>query len=318
MASGSLTITASDAGQRLDRFLKNRFPMIPYGAIQKWLRKGDVRINGKRAKPDARLEENDELRLPPQAMAAPPKKNEGVYTVTHADRDMVKKALVFEDEAILVLNKPAGLGAQAGDGQTRSLDRILAGIYGADNAPKLVHRLDRETTGVMVLAKTRAAAAALGEQFKGRDVSKEYLVLAVGKLAGQTSGVIDVNLAKKGPMAVAGGEGDVAQTRWKVLASGGEEENLHVILAEPLTGRMNQIRAHLAHIGLPLVGDGKYGGPQARELARRLLTPNVLYLHAWKLALSHPVTGKPCRWEAEAPPHFRALTDRFGSDTLPF
>jgi 23S rRNA-/tRNA-specific pseudouridylate synthase len=142
------------------------------------------------------------------------------------------------------------------------------------------------------------------EQFSGRDVKKTYLALCMGKLPAR-EGTVDVPLLKRGPMAVVDPTGDKAQTRWRVVRS--VRDDLHLIEAEPLTGRMNQIRAHMAHIGLPLVGDDKYGGSAARVMAQELLTPGVLYLHAWKLQLTHPMTGEPCLLEAPLPPHFASL-----------
>jgi 23S rRNA pseudouridine955/2504/2580 synthase len=309
------TVPAAAGGQRLDRYLKHLLPALPYVAVQKWLRTGQVRVNGKRAKGEVRLAGGDEIRLPP---AAAQKKGrtagEGAYQATAADRALVAGAKIFEDDAVLVLNKPAGLPAQAGGGYSRSLDRILAAIYGAGAAPKLAHRLDRETTGVMVLGKTRAAAAALGEAFRGREVRKEYLALVTGVLPGE-KGEIDLALKRAGARVVAGDDGDAARTRWRLLAS--VNERLHLLLAEPLTGRMNQLRAHLAAVGLPIIGDGKYGGPAAREAGRELHAtgPVPLYLHAWRLGLTGP-DGVAYVWVAPLPPHFERLTTRLGHATL--
>jgi 23S rRNA pseudouridine955/2504/2580 synthase len=302
-----LKIGEADDGQRLDRLLKKVLPQIPYAAIQKWLRKGDVRINGKRAKAEARVAAGDTVRLPPQTVLAGGPRTESRdsknYVATNADKKMFTDGLVYEDKQLLVFNKPAGLPAQAGGGQTRSLDRIVTALW-PSSPPKLVHRLDRETTGLIILAKNRTTAAALMTQFAGREVKKTYLALCMGKLPAQ-EGVVDAPLLKRGPMAVVSPQGDSAQTRWRLVES--IESEIHLIEAEPLTGRMNQIRAHMAHIGLPLVGDDKYGGSDAREAARALQTPNTLYLHAWKLALVHPATGEPLHLEAPLPPAFAVL-----------
>lgn len=309
------TIPASADGQRLDRYLKTTFPQVPFVAVQKLIRTGQIRVNGKRAKPDSRLASADVLRLPPQISNAPTKKSagQGGYQLTNADKHMVKQATLFEDEHLLILNKPARLAAQAGGGHSRSLDRILAAMYGPQNAPKLTHRLDRDTTGLIVLAKTRAAAAHVAEQFKNHTVDKTYLAVIEGQLPAPT-GDIHAPLKKIGEgfnvRVVVDESGDPAHTSYAVVrevtpvdeSSPSNPDNPHnpynpffLITCTPHTGRMNQLRAHLAHIGCPIVGDPKYG-PDSR-------TPDALHLHAWKLTLQHPVTAEALSLEAPLPPH---------------
>lgn len=311
-----LKVSAADDGQRLDRWLKMHDGSMSYVAIQKLLRTGRIRVNGRKCKAGMRLKEADEVQVEGGggAVANRPEGGSvrhGAYQPTRADRAMLEAAVVYEDKAMLVLNKPAGLPAQAGGGQVRSLDRILAGLYGADKAPKLVHRLDRETTGLIVSAKNRTHAAALSAQFAGRTMKKEYLAVVVGRLP-DAKGTVDAPIAKVGPYAKVAVEGDAALTTWRRLESYGAD--IHLLACVPHTGRMNQLRVHMAHIGLPMLGDDKYGGEAAKaawkELGHAGKAP--LHLHAWKLELTHPQTQERMRLEAPLPPHFAALLERGG------
>lgn len=312
-ALARLKVAEVDSGQRVDRLLKNRFAEVPYVAIQKLLRQGRVRVNGGKIKPDARVEAGDELTFPAdfgtRSTGTKTAAAQSVFTPTDADVEMVAHATVYEDKALLVLNKPAGLPAQAGGGQTRSLDRILAAIYGEEKAPKLVHRLDRETTGLIVCAKNRTTAAALSAQFAGREVQKEYLALVTGTLPG-ARGKITKPILKVGAMAKVDARGDAATSTWQQLHS--FSPTLHLISCTPHTGRMNQLRVHFAHEGFPIVGDDKYAFQQAKAAAR-LLHPKgalPLYLHAWHLNIENPLNNQKLNLTAPPPPHFQALTSQ--------
>lgn len=314
----TLAVADTDAGQRVDRLLKNRFAEVPYVAIQKLLRQGRVRLNGAKTKPDARVAAGDVLSFPADfgvrdaASSGPlrPRQNGSVFVPTDADVDMIARATLFEDRSLLVINKPAGLPAQAGGGQVRSLDRILAAIYGPEKAPKLVHRLDRETTGLIVCAKNRTMAAALSAQFSGREVEKEYLALVAGDLPG-VRGRIEKPILKTGAFAKVDARGDKALTTWRLLHSFAGEA-LHLIACTPHTGRMNQLRVHFADAGFPIVGDDKYAFEIAKAAGRALHPAGAipLYLHAWHLSIAHPQTGAPLQLTAPPPIHFAALTAR--------
>ncbi len=310
---GELKITESEDGQRLDRWLKGMFADVPYIGLQKLIRTGKVRINGTKAKADARLATADVVTYPAdfgEQDVVRGKAREGVaYQASSEDMAMLDECTVYEDDAMLVLNKPAGLPAQAGGGQVRSLDRIFDSVYG-EKAPKLVHRLDRETTGLIVCAKNRTMAAALTAQFAARETEKTYLSVVVGKLPGK-SGEITANIAKVGPFAKVDKKGDVAHTSWRWLASDGD---LHLLACVPHTGRMNQLRVHLEHIGLPMVGDDKYGNAQVKEVGKTLHASGKipLYLHAWKLVIAHPKTGEALHLEAPLPEHVAAFAARSG------
>ena len=296
-----ITISASDDGQRLDRWLKRICPTVPFIGLQKAIRTGSVRVNGRKAKMDTRLQSGDAVQLPPSPSSST--EDKPAFIATQADRAMLLNAVVYEDQQILVFNKPQGLPSQAGGGQVKSLDRLLTAVYGQQKTPKLVHRLDRETSGLIVCAKNRTTAAALGELWAGRAVTKAYLALVMAPNL-PSGGDFREAIAKAGPQAVIDKHGDTAHTRWVNLGQVGP--NLFAVLAWPKTGRMNQIRVHFAHHGWPLAGDDKYGlhlNPKA--LGKQLKTG--LALHAWKLALPHPATDKILMLEAPLPTALDAL-----------
>jgi 23S rRNA pseudouridine955/2504/2580 synthase len=316
-----LKVAVADDGQRLDRWLKNHVKTMSYVAIQKLLRTGGIKLNGRKKAGDERLKSGDEVSVWGGGELVSGRygvvasgyeqagKGHGAYQVTKADRAMIESAVVYDDKAMLVLNKPAGLPAQAGGGQVRSLDRILAGIYGEEKMPKLVHRLDRETTGLIVSGKNRTNAAALAAQFADRAMKKEYLAVVVGALPG-VKGTVDAPIAKVGPYAKVDAKGDAALTTWRRLESYGGE--LHLLACVPHTGRMNQLRVHLAHMDLPMLGDDKYGGERVKAAwkAMGMSGKAPLFLHAWKLALNHPQSGERMQLEAPLPAHFATLLER--------
>lgn len=299
-------VADKDAGQRLDRWLKALFSTVPYVAVQKMIRQGRVRVNGEKIKPDVRVVAGDSVSFPPDVEAREGRAaGQGALQVSVADVKMIEKALLFEDPWVMVLNKPAGLPAQAGGGQVRSLDRILAGMFGEEKAPKLVHRLDRETTGLMVCAKNRSTAAALSAQFAGREIEKVYLALVTGVVKGE-KGKIEKPIKKVGPIAKVAADGERAVTTWKVRAR--ISDTLTLLECTPHTGRMNQLRVHFADAGFPIVGDDKYEFARARAAGKALgVKGEPLYLHAWKLGFVHPQSGEKVAFEAPLPAHFAAL-----------
>lgn len=302
-----VSVADRDVGQRVDRLLKALFAKVPYVALQKLIRQGRVRINGVKCRPDARVALGDRVSFPPDVAREGMREGKvgGAFQASEADVRMIEKATVFEDRWVLVLNKPAGLPAQAGGGQVRSLDRILAAVYGEEKAPKLVHRLDRETTGLMVCAKNRSTAAALAEQFSGREVQKVYVALVTGVVKGD-KGRIEKPIKKVGALARVAPDGDRAVTTWKVLRR--IAPTLTLLECTPHTGRMNQLRVHFADAGHPIVGDDKYEFARAKAAAKALGAKGLpLYLHAWKLGIRHPQTGESLSFEAPWPEHFAAL-----------
>jgi len=302
----SMTADDAAAGRRLDRVLREARPDLSFAAAQKLMREGRVRVDGRRAKPDARLEPGQTVTAPPPRADAAPRKRD----VAAPDADLVAQlqaAVLRMDEAILALDKPAGIACQGGSKTRRHIAGAAPGLaFDAGEPPRLVHRLDRDTTGVLLMARNRAAAEALSEAFESRAVEKTYWAIVIGDLGKARKGVIDAPLGKRpGPggekMAVDDENGLPAETRWKVLDRG---RGCALLALTPLTGRTHQLRVHCAALGWPILGDGKYGGAAAF-----LDKPGVgdgLRLHARRLALPHPLSGRPTEFAAEPPAAFLA------------
>jgi 23S rRNA pseudouridine955/2504/2580 synthase len=302
-----LTVTEAQSGLRLDKLLGKLYPHIPFGQVKQLCRKGQIRLDGKRVKGDETVAGGQQVRLPPLFFKAAPPPDETPRVVPNPrERAILKQAVLFEDDSILVLNKPAGIPVQAGSGHTRSLDRLLAAMY-KPNAPKLTHRLDLGTSGVLLLAKDAATASRLTRAFGDREMEKVYWAVSVGQLY-DSEGVIDFSLSKKGApgreRVTIDDDGDEAETHWKRLA---HRQSYSWLELRPKTGRTHQIRAHLSALGAPLLGDFKYGdddagnGPNGKE--------KNLFLHARSLSFMHPHTGKKITVTAPAPDHFARLFD---------
>jgi 23S rRNA pseudouridine955/2504/2580 synthase len=297
-------VSPADDGQRMDRWLKRVCVGTPFVALQKAMRLRRIRLNGRQVDGDARVKAGDTVDMPDNFLSQVRKTP--AFVANAADRDALASWVVYEDRQLLVLNKPQGLPAQAGGGQVRSLDRILVSVFGPDKAPKLTHRLDRETTGVIVAAKNRTTAAAVSEAFAARDMRKAYIAWVVADRL-PAKGEMREPLAKVGPLAkvVTEGDprGDTAHTLWVRL--GEVKPGIYAVLVSPLTGRMNQIRAHFFHHGWPLVGDDKYGFQTAKPWGKMFGTG--LALHAWRLAMRHPVTDALLQLEAPVPEAWAAV-----------
>jgi len=308
-------IGADDASQRLDRWLRRACPGAPQSLLQRLLRSGQVRVDGKRAKADLRLEEGQEVRLPPQLATVHPRSSPSAQpspaTVPPKLVERLRQAVLFEDAWVMALNKPAGLAVQGGSGQRESIDRLAAGLVPEGVAtPRLVHRLDRDTSGVLLLAKTAAAARHLAGAFRDGEARKVYWALVEGTPR-RRAGRIDRPLGKEGPpgrqrMAADAREGAPAQT---LYATAARAKGVSLLAVAPLTGRTHQIRAHLAAIGNPILGDRKYG-------ATKVFTsvPASLMLHAAELAVPHPEDGTTLRVSAPAPAAFVEACRTLGID----
>jgi 23S rRNA pseudouridine955/2504/2580 synthase len=324
----TLTVAPGDGGQRLDRWFRRQFPHIPQGRIEKMCRKGEIRVDGGRVKPATRVEDGQQVRIPPlpetEAPEAPPKPR-----IADADAEMIRAAVLYRDAHIIAINKPAGLPTQGGSGVTRHVDGLTeALIFDADEKPRLVHRLDRDTSGVLLLARSRKAAEALTRAFRARDTTKIYWA-AVAGVPSPRMGTIRLGLVKA-PGHGKGGEGEKmipvpadamaategakpAVTDYAVLSALGTRTAW--VALQPITGRTHQLRAHMAAIGHPVVGDGKYGGSGQEnlgdgwgaqlggEISRKL------HLHARSISLTHPVTGKRLTITAPLPPHMQRTWD---------
>ncbi len=315
-------VTEEDAGLRLDRWLKMRFPTLPFTRIQRLLRKGEVRVNGRRVKPAQRLQPGDEVRIPPISdMPASGTETAPEATLSPRARNLFDSRILFEDEDLLIIDKPPGLAVQGGSRTLQHIDGFLAALTREGRfreRPRLVHRLDRDTSGVLVIAKRRRVAAHLGRLFAGRAVRKIYWAVVKG-VPHPLQGRIDMPLLKA---RTRPGEGErmrpakpqdqdarPATTHYAVIDRASSVASW--VSLKPVTGRQHQLRAHMAFFGHPIFGDGKYGGLEGLpEGVRRLL-----HLHARRISFPHP--SDPTRTvdvTAPLPEHMQQTFSLLGFD----
>ncbi|MBF9028825.1 RluA family pseudouridine synthase [Rhodobacterales bacterium HKCCE3408] len=331
--SGVQTVTVgSDEGdQRLDRWLKRRFPQLTQGRIEKACRKGEIRVDGGRAKPATRVEAGQSVRVPPLPdEAAPPP--ESKPTVSDADAEMIRAAVLYRDDHLIALNKPPGLPTQGGSKQMRHVDGLAEALrFGADEKPRLVHRLDKDTSGVLLLARTAQAAKALTAAIRHRETRKIYWALVAG-VPTPYLGEIKYALVKAGGHG-KGGEGEkMRAVDPNLIDETPGAKRAHTLYAtlyrvasraswvamEPVTGRTHQLRAHMAAIGHPVAGDGKYGGSGQENLGEGWgaqvggIISRKLHLHARSMTFLHPGTNKPMTVTAPLPPHMAETWETFG------
>ncbi|MGE4351650.1 MAG: RluA family pseudouridine synthase [Bdellovibrionales bacterium] len=292
-------VQTDEAGIRLDRWFKRHFPQITHGQLQKWLRTGQVRLDGKRCESSARLEEGQKLRLPPQLFSDPAlTKQEKAGKKPVRNEGKLKSLILYEDDDVVAINKPAGLAVQGGTGLKENLDDSLM-VFSRDGEtrPKLVHRLDRETSGVLLIARNDFAASRLTAAFRERTTQKIYWALTSG-VPNPPEGRIDAPLLKKGQiMAVADPqderENDSAKralSLYQVLDS--LPGQAAFVALWPLTGRTHQLRVHMAHIGTPIWGDPLYQTTDEAPIdLSNLNLGSGLHLHARQLIIPHPRKG---------------------------
>lgn len=307
-------IGPEEADTRLDRWFRRHFPQLGHGRLEKLLRTGQIRVDGKRARAGQRLAPGQTVRVPPLPPAdAPPPEPARAPPGEH-EAAALRAMVLHRDEALIVLNKPPGLAVQGGTRAGRHLDALLDALtFGAAERPRLAHRLDRDTSGLLVLARSAAAARALAAAFRGQGARKLYWAIVVGVPAIPV-GRIDAPLAKAdrgGGERVAPDDEDGrrAVTLYRVLDAVGRRAAW--LALQPLTGRTHQLRVHALELGTPILGDGKYGGAGAflpgAPLARRL------HLHARRLALPHP-SGGTLDLIAPPPPHLADSLHYLGLD----
>jgi 23S rRNA pseudouridine955/2504/2580 synthase len=314
-----IRVEADEAGMRLDRWFKAHYPGLGFGQLQKLLRSGQIRLDGGRVKADSRVEPGQMVRVPPLGVD---RKSDAPATARSirgdSDAEALGRMLIHEDAAVYVFDKPAGLAVQGGSGVARHVDGMLEALRNKKGEkPRLVHRLDRDTSGVLVVARSRLAAMKLAEAFRGRDAQKTYWALVKGvpkKREDRISTWLVKEQTRDGDrMRVAkhGEEGaDHAISHYRIVEQAGQ--SLSWLEMEPYTGRTHQLRVHAAYIGCPIIGDPKYfeadtnwdfpGGMQ-----------NRLHLHARRIVIPHPDGGK-IDVTAPLPPHMRQSWNLLGLD----
>ncbi|MGC8202202.1 RluA family pseudouridine synthase [Aliiroseovarius sp. PTFE2010] len=321
-------VSPDEADQRLDRWFRRHYPQATQGQIEKMCRKGEIRVDGSRAKANTRITPGQEVRIPPLPDTKAPKRDRP--TISDADAHMMRDAVLYKDDQIIVLNKPAGLPTQGGSGVTRHIDGLAEALrFGLEDKPRLVHRLDKDTSGVLLMARTQRMASELTQAFRARDARKIYWAAVAGVPMPQM-GTVRFGLVK----APGGGKGEGermhcvhprdidstpgakrATTDYAVLTAAARR--CAWVALVPVTGRTHQLRAHMAELGHPIIGDGKYGGSGQEnlgdgwgaqlggEMSRKL------HLHARSLTITHPVTGKTLTFTAPLPPHMQQTWDTF-------
>jgi len=317
----TIEIKADEADQRIDRWLRRTFPVLKQGLIEKMLRKGDIRVDGVKVKSSFRIEAGQTVSIPPlpeEDVEHETTVQKPSQKVTAQDRKDVEQWIIYQDNEILVLNKPAGLAVQGGSKQKRHLESLLV----AFDSPKLVHRLDKDTSGVLVMAKNHVTARKLTEQFRERNVEKVYWAAIAGSPRLQ-AGTIRYSLMKAGGknekmicFPENNGEAKSARTDYFIVESAAKR--CAWVAMRPVTGRTHQLRAHMAELGHPIIGDGKYGtnaqtndgegwGSQlGGSISRKL------HLHARFIRFNHPKSNKKMTFEAPLPAHMKTTWDMFG------
>ena len=315
----TFTVGEDDDGIRLDRWFKRHLPDANFNIVSRWARTGQLRVDGKRAAPGDRLETGQVLRVPPAEAA--PAEGPGarpvriVEPLTDEEAEFVRDMVMAKGRDWFVLNKPPGLATQGGTKTVQHLDRLLDGLANDDGQrPKLVHRLDKDTSGVLLVARSARAAGHFAKAFSGRTARKVYWALIVGVPSAE-EGMIDAPLAKQ---PGSGGEkmhvdeenGLPARTRYRMIDRAGNRAAW--VELQPMTGRTHQLRAHMAAIGHPIVGDAKYGGAEA------FLTGGIsrkMHLHARRLKIDG-LDGKPIDQTAELPAHFAESLATLGFEAI--
>jgi 23S rRNA pseudouridine955/2504/2580 synthase len=314
----TVAVTADENNMRVDRFFERRFPGLSFSHIQRIIRKGEVRVNGKRTQPKARLEAGQSIRIPPLTMAAPKPRDDAPQD--QKDRAFLKDITLYEDDDVMVLNKPAGLAVQGGSGTVRHVDGMLGALQGNGRdaqRPRLVHRLDKDTAGCLLVAKSRFAAAALAKTFRSRSARKIYWALVAGVPKPQ-QGRISTYLAKQ----------EMEENSFMRIAKHGDKDSVHAVTyyavvetsaqqlawlsLKPVTGRTHQLRAHMEHIHNPIVGDPKYFNIENWHLPGGM--QNKLHLLARRIAVPHP-RGGVIDVTAPLPDHMQQTWNLLGLDT---
>ncbi len=326
-----LPVDEDEGDQRLDRWFRRRFPHVPQGRIEKMCRKGEIRVDGGRVKPATRVEAGQQVRVPPlpnpgEIVSRPKPK------VSEKDADLIQSCVIYRDDHIIALNKPPGLPTQGGSKQTRHVDGMAEALtFGYDEKPRLVHRLDKDTSGVLLLARSRKIASALTAAIRHKETRKIYWAVVAG-VPTPYLGEIRFGLVKAPGHGRHGAGEKMICIHPRDVDSTPEAKRAHTLYAtlyrvasraawvamEPITGRTHQLRAHMAEIGHPIAGDGKYGGSKQENLGDGWgakmggIISNKLHLHARSMTFQHPVTGKGVTITAPLPEHMVDTFETFG------
>ena len=326
-----VTVEEEDGDQRLDRWLRRLFPHVSQGRIEKMCRKGALRINGGRVKASTRLEVGQSVRIPPLPGAdhRPAEVRRGV---SDADAKMIQSCVIYKDDQILALNKPHGLPVQGGSGQSRHVDGLSGALrFEYDENPRLVHRLDKDTSGVLLMARTRTAAKDLTAAFRHRNTRKIYWALVAG-VPTPYLGEIKTGLVKASGNGKHGEAEKMTAIHFSEVNDTPGARRAHTLYAtlyrvagraawvamEPVTGRTHQLRVHMAAIGHPIIGDGKYGGSGQENPGNGWgaqlggVISKKLHLHARRLSFEHPMMRKPVSITASLPDHMKHSWETLG------
>ena len=298
-----IKIKPEDDGIRLNRWFLREYPALSLSRLQKLLRTKQIKVEGKRAETSTRLLAGQEMRIPPldNEKAVPDGKK-----LSQKDAEFIKSLVIYKDDRIIVINKPSGLAVQGGTNTSKHIDGMLEALkFGTDEKPKLVHRIDKETSGLLILARNRKTAELLTKAFRDKNLQKTYLALVRG-CPEPREGIIEYPLEKVGEKMEVVEGGQKALTQIKVLDNTGKKFAL--VEAHPLTGRTHQIRAHLEAINTPILGDNKYFGAERVRLKE---IQDKLYLHAYKIDLS-AIYNKKTVITADLPKHFVEACQFFG------
>ncbi|RZJ91267.1 MAG: RluA family pseudouridine synthase, partial [Brevundimonas sp.] len=309
----TLYVAESEDGIRLDRWFKRRWPHVSHIQVQKLARSGQIRVDGSRAKPEDRLTAGAAIRVPPIA-EADERTAADKAALTPKDIAYAKSLVLYEDDLVIALNKPAGLAVQGGTKTTKHVDRLLSAWGEGMERPRLVHRLDRDTSGVLLLGKGPEAAKRLAGAFARRQAKKTYWAIVIGNPK-PVSGQIDMALKKSGindyeimrPADPKENGAESAETAYQTISRAAHRAAWMAL--RPFTGRTHQLRAHMKAIGHPILGDPKYGDAFSTELSGVL----KLQLHARRIELDHP-SGGTLVVEAPLSPEMKAGFVHFGFD----